>query len=457
MSSFDNNSSGARPEQNNGIEIISETEIVETHEYHSFLSTMPMCNELYQWLMVSDVKTHPIAALTAMLTIASAVTARGYYSETYVTTTLYLIMIGKTGVGKNTVVKVPNAIMNAIDAKHKIISGKIHSEGAMDDIFKFQNVAIQIVDEFGDFLGHMLNDKGGYFKAIAAKMKNLYSLTNGIYEPSRYSSTGGKNKTDDPWHTNRPCFGITGLTTETQLLCNLNADQISDGFLNRFVILNGQDVEPQFNNDAVNKVPESILEHIMSIPMGTGYSEAALTGKNQHVTYLSDDQYHVIALSEEAKEYYETFIGDADIKDTDIYRFCLSDESEIKREISIRWRENALRMAVALSAYEKFTEVPLYVLEWCYNLVKGSSLKFLQLFEAKASQTQYEEVKQKALTWFKTQDDSTKWHDLSYLARNARPFSTMKSKDRRELLDDLVESKYLSKKTENLTDFYQLC
>lgn len=239
------------------------------------------------------------------------------------------------------------------------------------------------------------------------------------------------------------------------MLRNLNADQISDGFLNRFVILNGQDVEPQFNNYPLYNVPKSILEHIMSIPMGTGYSEAVLTGKNQRITYLSDDQCHVIALSEEAKEYYETFIGDADLDGSDIYNFCLNDESEIKREISVRWRENALRMAVALSAYEKFTEVPLYVLEWCYNLVKGSSLKFLQLFEAKASQTQYEEVKQKALTWFKTQDDSTKWHDLSYLARNARPFSTMKSKDRRELLDDLVESKYLSKKTENNTEFFQ--
>jgi hypothetical protein len=402
--------------------------------------------------MVSDVKTHPIAALTTLFTIASAVTARGYYSDTHTSSTLYLIMIGKTGVGKNTVVKIPNAIMNALDSKHKILTGKIHSEGAMDDIFKFQNVAIQVVDEFGDFLGHMLNDKGGYFKAIAAKMKNLYSLTNGIYEPSRYSSTGGKNKTDDPWHTTRPCFGITGVTTETQLLRYLNADQISDGFLNRFIILNGQDVDPQFNHDPVYGIPEDILEHIRSIKMATGYSDASVTGLN----HFTNDEYRTIPCSEDAKRYYNTYIGDADIKNTDIYNFCLNDESEIKREISVRWRENALRMAVALSAYEKYDEVPLNVLEWCYNLVKQSSLNFLQLFEEKASLTQYEEFKQKALTWFNSQNDLTKWYDLSYLARNVRPFSKMKSKDRRDLLDDLVESNYLSKKTENNTDFYQL-
>jgi hypothetical protein len=443
---------GTRPEEENIINIIAESEVVETNDYHPFLNSMSMCNRLFQWIMVSDVKTHPIAALTTLFTIASAVTARGYYSDTHTSSTLYLIMIGKTGVGKNMVVKVPNAIMNALDSKHKILTGKIHSEGAMDDIFKFQNVAIQVVDEFGDFLGHMLNDKGGYFKAIAAKMKNLYSLTNGIYEPSRYSSTGGKNKTDDPWHTTRPCFGITGVTTETQLLRYLNADQISDGFLNRFIILNGQDVDPQFNHDPVYGIPEDILEHIRSIKMATGYSDASVTGLN----HFTNDEYRTIPCSEDAKRYYNTYIGDADIKNTDIYNFCLNDESEIKREISVRWRENALRMAVALSAYEKYDEVPLNVLEWCYNLVKQSSLNFLQLFEEKASLTQYEEFKQKALTWFNSQNDLTKWYDLSYLARNVRPFSKMKSKDRRDLLDDLVESNYLSKKTENNTDFYQL-
>lgn len=451
-----NESSGARPEEENIIKIIAESELLETSEYRSIFQSFPKCNELYQWLMVSDAKTHPIAALTALLTIVSAITARGYYSHTKASSTLFLIMIGKTGVGKNTVVKIPNAIMNALDSKHKILTGKIHSEGAMDDIFKFQNIAVQVVDEFGDFLGHMLNDKGGYFKAIAAKMKNLYSLTSGIYEPSRYSSAGGKNKTDDPWHTERPCFGITGVTTEVQLLRHLNADQISDGFLNRFIILNGQDVEPQFNTYPIYDVPENILEHMVSISMATGYSEPSLTGANQRVNYFADDEYRIIPLSEDAKRYYDTFIGDADIKGTNIYGFCLNDESEIKREISVRWRENALRMAVALSAYEKFDEVPLNLLEWCYNLVKQSSLNFLQLFEEKASQTQYEELKQKALTWFRSQSPSGQYYPLSHLARNARPFSTMKGKERTELLDDLVESKYLTKKTENNTDFYQL-
>lgn len=451
-----NEVSGTCLEEENNIDIIAESELLETGEHYSIFQSFPKCNELYQWLMVSDAKTHPIAALTALLTIVSTITARGYYSDTKASSTLYLIMIGKTGVGKNMVVKVPNAIMNALDSKHKILTGKIHSEGAMDDIFKFQNVAVQIVDEFGDFLGHMLNDKGGYFKAIAAKMKNLYSLTYGIYEPSRYSSTGGKNKTDDPWHTERPCFGITGVTTEAQLLRNLNTEQISDGFLNRFIILNGQDVEPQFNIAPEYDIPADILEHMVSIPMGTGYSEPSLTGSNQRVTYFTDNEYRIIPFSEDAKRYYNTFIGDADIENTDIYRFCLNDESEIKREISVRWRENALRMAVAISAYEKFDEVPLNVLEWCYNLVKQSSLNFLQLFQEKASQTQYEELKQKAVTWFRSQNPLGQYYSLSHLARNARPFSTTKSKERLELLNDLVESEHLQKKIEDETIFYRL-
>ena len=134
--SINNEVSGTRPEQLTSNNIIAESELLETGEYNSIFQSFPKCNELYQWLMVSDAKTHPIAALTALLTIVSAITARGYYSDTKASSTLYLIMIGKTGVGKNTVVKIPNAVMNALDSKHKILTGKIHSEGAMDDIFK---------------------------------------------------------------------------------------------------------------------------------------------------------------------------------------------------------------------------------------------------------------------------------------------------------------------------------
>ena len=126
--------------------------------------------------------------------------------------------------------------MTPICLGDRIITSKISSEGAMDDIFKNQTLVVQIIDEFGDQLGHMLNDSGGYLKAVSAKMKNLYSQTDGIYQSGRYSSAGGKQKTAKPWSLSRPCYGLTGITTQTQFLSVLNENMLHDGFLNRFEI-----------------------------------------------------------------------------------------------------------------------------------------------------------------------------------------------------------------------------
>lgn len=103
-------------------------------------------------------------------------------------------------------------------------------------------------------------------------------------------------------------------------------------------------------------------------------------------------------------------------------------------------------------ALEKLEEVPLCILEWSYKLVKNSSLNFLALFQNDAPETKYEILKNKAINWFKKQDEN-KYVSLSYLAQNARPFSSIKSKERNDLLDDLVESGIIIKKIDDSQSF----
>lgn len=413
----------------------------QASSWEKFPAELQMSQLTLEWLLCSEHKTHPTAALATLFTIASAITARTFYTESGASTTLYQILIAKTGAGKNIATHAPIKALDTIEYSRLIISSKISSIGALDDIFKQQNVAIQVVDEFGDHLGNMMSDKGGYLKSLAAKIKNLYSSTNGNYESGRYSSSGGKTKTNVPWTLDRPCFGLTGITTKTQLFKHLTDDMLHDGFLNRFIILNGHDVEPIFPQNVFKGTPKELVEHLK------------LLQKNNftdHNAYLKV----IVPLSEKAREYYHKHIGDADIKNTDIYRYCLNDETDVKRAISIRWRENAIRLATALTAFEKLDVVSLEVLKWCYNLVKHSSLSFMASFEKEASTTKYEMLKNKAIQWFKKRKDDKV--SLTYLAQNARPFSTLKSRERVELLDDLIESGFINKEIVENAHYYKL-
>lgn len=411
-----------------------------TSRRENFPAELKMSHLTFKWLICSEHKTHPTAALATLFTLASAITARTFYTETGASTTLYQILIAKTGAGKNITTSAPIKALDTIEYSKLIISSKISSIGALDDIFKKQNVAIQVVDEFGDHLGNMLNDKGGYLKSLAAKIKNLYSSTNGIYESGRYSSSGGKAKTAEPWTISRPCFGLTGITTKTQLFKHLTDDMIHDGFLNRFIILDGHNVNPIFPKKVFNGIPKQLVEHLESL---------------QKNNFSDNNSIQIIVpLSVKAREYYDEFIGDPDIPDTDIYRYCLNDESEIKRAVSIRWRENTIRLATALTAFEQLDEVSVEVLEWCYNIIKNSSLNFIASFEKEASTTKYEMLKSKAIQWFKKNKEVKV--SLTHLAQKARPFSTLKSKERLELLDDLIESGLIIKQIEENVYYYKL-
>ena len=415
--------------------------LTEASSWEKFPAELQMSQLTLEWLLCSEHKTHPTAALATLFTIASAITARTFYTESSASTTLYQILIAKTGAGKNIATHAPIKALDTIEYSRLIISSKISSIGALDDIFKQQNVAIQVVDEFGDHLGNMMSDKGGYLKSLAAKIKNLYSSTNGNYESGRYSSSGGKTKTNEPWTLDRPCFGLTGITTKTQLFKHLTDDMLHDGFLNRFIILNGHDVEPIFPQNVFKGTPKELVEHLK------------LLQKNNFTNHDASVKI-IVPLSAKARAYYHEYIGDADIKNTDIYRYCLNDETDVKRAISIRWRENAIRLATALTAFEKLDVVSLEVLKWCYSLVKHSSLSFMASFEKEASVTKYEMLKNKAIQWFKKRKDDKV--SLTYLAQNARPFSTLKSKERVELLDDLIESGFIVKQIEENSYYYKL-
>lgn len=400
----------------------------ESEAHYIFPEELIKCKELFDWLVLSEAKVNPVATLVSLLTITSSLGSRKVYTETMASTSLFIILIAKTGSGKNTVAKAPAKVLEIVNQENMVIVSKISSEGAMDDIFKEQAKIIQIVDEFGDQLAHMLNDSGGYLRIMAAKIKTLYSSTDSFYSPGRYSSSGGKNSLSKQWTLKRPCYGITGITTLVQLLQILNENMLHDGFLNRFIILNGDNIKSHNNKmGAAYDIPAHIIEHIESLEISMLHD-------------LEDDNIKIIPLSDDAKIYYYNFIGDVDEENTDIYNYCLNDESDIKRAMSIRWRENAIRLATSLAFYEKHDSVSLSTLEFAYNIIKKSSIDFLKIFEKESSETIYEKLKQKAIRWFSKEENKNEWHSLSYLARSARPFSSLKSRDRKNLLDDLCES-----------------
>lgn len=301
--------------------------------------------KLIKEILAHKATVHPAAVVTSYFTIISGLTAEYFYTDQGSSTTLYNVAIAKSGGGKDIAIHAIPKVLNSIEETYKnsltpnILTSNITSVAALDKIFEDNRLIVLILDEFGDKLGQM--QEGGHSRELKDKFKELYSLTNKKYESKSYSRSNTAN--EEKVVREYPCFILSGVTTKTQLLSRLKKAMVHDGFLNRFIFIDGNDSDPytlpkpdygtrhlQQTNDKAFKDALSFHEKIR------GYENTP------------------IEFSEEAHDYYYDVIGDPYSEGTDIYDFCknINQDHETNVVMSTRWRENALRLATAITAYE---------------------------------------------------------------------------------------------------------
>lgn len=401
-------------------------ELVKTFTFldeYSFPSELKNCHELQNFISKSSGKTHKIASQMTTITIASATTAGKIYTETYAPTSLYTILVLPTGMGKDMVAKIPVKLI-----PKSIVLGNVTSIGALEDMILSSPAVTHIIDEYGDILGNTLAEGSYGKKDILAMQKSIYSAGNSEHQLTRYSSQGGKQEVK-PRIVKKPAYGICGLSTERQLMDRLSGKMLSDGFLNRFLIVNGSEIPPDFIKSPIFDVPSEIQKHI-------------------HMIQSSKTK--IIKMNSDCTKFYHDVIGDADLIGTDINIWVNNDE--MRREISVRWRENSLRLATALAGFEGFETLPIWLLEWSYSFVKFSSISFLETFENRKNKSEFTDTLIAVINWFKKRKGD--WIPLTYIANNATRLSALPAKERNMVLSELTERDYLKKKVAGKTTSY---
>jgi len=393
-------------------------EINKSLEEYKFPSKLICCNKLQNWIYNSNEKTHSVASQATVITMASSLTSGLVWTATNAPTSLYLVLILPTGSGKNSLVEIPTKLIPSF-----IENNNLTSLGGFEDMLVENPSITQVVDEYGDILSGMLTDKNGSLKSIMSAQKSIYSSASGQYTTRRFSTQGGQKELK-PRVIMNPCYSIAGLSTEMQLFDKLGVDVIADGFLNRFIFINGTNIKSHLNKEYSSTPPSEITKHIQK------FNDPARRAKK-------------IDMTTETKYYYDNIIGDVDLSDTDISLWVGVDQ--IRREISVRWRENALRVATALAAYERWDTVPLWLLEWSYGFIKFNSISFVNTFENRKNLSQFTETLDVVINWFKKHSD--KWMSRTYISNNATRISGMPAKDRNIILNELVERGRLSKRT----------
>lgn len=418
-------------------------------ELKSFPESAKHLLKLCGWINGHARTTFPEGTQAAAITIAGMMGSRLIYGQDGAqqqATTTYLNVVGSSGIGKN---YASEAVKNfAINTQYPAYED-FTSEAAFRNVLS-QSPAVQfLVDEMGDkFSQGLRNTNNGYVGAMAF-LRIIYSASTTALMPKALAKSNFQEK--DQKAILRPCLGLLTLTTSGQFeAAIINNAAFHNGTLNRFVHLFIADDVATDDHAERAPVPQWLIDRMEMVESHNRTNGKTLisvgrqlpeTEPLRHLTYGDECQAHLSAFVKRIAGW----VG----------------RSEFRANIASRWRENAMRIAVALTLFEypEATEVDANLMAWSIAFTHYHGLQMAQFLEERAdTDSTYGRQRKKAIEVIRNRTAEKRPMTLTDFSRSA-PGSSMKARDRQELLNDLLLSGYLQfmKRTSERADHKKPC
>ncbi len=222
-------------------------------------------------------RPQPVLALGASLCAVGVLMGRKYRTESNTRSNLYVVGIAESGAGKNHSRVVINEVLRRAGLLQYLGGNKIASGSGLLTAIQRQPAILFQLDEFGMFLSAAADRKRSprYVCEILDLMTELYTTAGTTYFGIEYASSQ-QNHAHRAIH--QPCACIYGTTTPLHFWQALQAANVADGSLARFLILESEDDFPDSNPDfGVIDPPQALIEQLLLIHQGGGKLEGNLT------------------------------------------------------------------------------------------------------------------------------------------------------------------------------------
>lgn len=231
------------------------------------LLTLPtaILEKTREWMACTAEETECNLVISSVIHLAAVTVARAVETNRDNGSALYLIQIARTGEGKNAG---KNAVAKAIGrAFNTSVFARFHSGSSIFSALQAEPRAVFHLDEFGDKLGHGLNDRTGSPLADGfSYLKEIYSSCRDPLPPAAFSLTGMRPKERAEFlNANGPVqcphLNLLAVTTPGQFHDALTEAAVEGGLLNRFVVVHACG-EIQENVEPESAPPDWLIEHM---------------------------------------------------------------------------------------------------------------------------------------------------------------------------------------------------
>lgn len=218
----------------------------ETQEFpDEWLQPPGLVGEIADWIMATSMKPVRLFAVASALTTVGALVARQVYSGTPRTgTQLYMLMIAGTGGGKDWPLRAVGQILAAVD-RNQMRKASFSSSAALTMRLAECPAHVHIIDEIAGTVLRRLNNtrSSNAENSILDIYRELWGIGTRDFVPESTTM-----RTADA--ITRPWVSILGATNPDEFHEQLKSKAVSNGFLNRFLVL------PKITRVGRNPAPE---------------------------------------------------------------------------------------------------------------------------------------------------------------------------------------------------------
>ncbi len=342
-------------------------------------------------LMAATAKRpQPVLALGASLCAIGALMGRKYRTESNIRSNLYVVGIAESGAGKNHSRVVINELFRKANLLQYLGGNKIASGSGLLTAIQRQPAILFQLDEFGMFLSAAADRKRSprYVCEILDLMTELYTTSGTTYFGVEYASTQHNNA-----HRaiHQPCACIYGTTTPLHFWQALQASNVADGSLARFLIMESEDDFPD-SNEAFGVIdpPQDLIDRLILIHQGGGKLNGNLTDVGAIDEVLVDPR--VVPMTAQARATFRQL-------DQELVERLRTSRGTGYSSILARIEENATKLALirAVSRDPVDPQIEDHDAEWGIMLSRHCAELTIREASARVSENQVESHHKRAM------------------------------------------------------------
>lgn len=398
------------------------------------LLTIPgVLQDVVDYYNSTAARPQPQFAVQTALAFGSVVMGRRWRTNWDNYSSLYFINVGKSGSGKEHPKTVIESLLEASNLTQLIgPSGYSSSSGVLSALIDQPN-HICIIDELGRQFESAQKAGNSHKSDSHTMIMEVFGRLHGTVRSQAYStlSMGKRREEGESKTVKNPALTLLAMTTPSTLYENLSSRFVSDGFLNRFIIV----------ESFVGRQVGGRYRRIEASPRLTKWARACAeaTGAHGDLSNVVNHQFApeavVVPFSHESEEYL-----------TQIEQRCVDMMDSIEGEMEemfIRTKEIIQRVALIVAVSCNSQTVELNHLKWAENYVWHYAQAIYKAIKGNVADNDFEGICKQVYAVIKAAGDYGRTDsELSKYSRRLRGLPPAK---RKEVMDAL-STDYMVKK-----------